>query len=746
MSPPHLRLIETSEPPFPAVVTRPSERQGPIFRSDPFRPAPARKPLGQILLDMKAVAPENLLRALGLRDRQDIRLGDILLTRGWVREADLTAALCLQWQVRAVDLIAEPPDPRLLDRLGTEFCLTHGVLPWRRAGGAMVIATARPEDFDRVRAVLPRGFGPVIMALAPESDIRAALVRARAATLARRAENRVPEAESCRGQNGKRARRHGFGALAALVLALIALPQGTVGLLSLWAILTLIATLALKVAASAATMRTHRADRATVPPPIPPKLPVVSMMVPLFREDDIAPRLLQRLGRIDYPKELLDILLITEEEDTATREALRRHRLPRWMRIVTVPDGPVRTKPRALNFALDFCRGSIVGVWDAEDAPAPGQIIEVARRFAAAGDDVACLQGVLDFYNARHNWLTRCFTIDYAIWFRAILPGLARLGLVVPLGGTTLFFRREIIEKLGGWDAHNVTEDADLGLRLARHGYRTELIDTVTEEEPNARVLTWLKQRSRWQKGYAVTWASHMRDPAKLWRDLGAKRFWGVQVLFLGSLTQAILAPILLSYWLVAFGLPHPLTGVMPGWLMASVGALFILSEGVNLILGLWAVRGHKHRHLLPWLPLMSLYAPLASLSSYKALWEWITAPFYWDKTRHGVVEPGEEAAGEASVLMLYDPVYLPPSVVTPLTPRHRLRTAPAARLHFRALPVDLAEPAPEIAAPPVGIPRPPAQLRLVAREAREPYVTGSTIANASRRPSIEFQACFEGF
>lgn len=739
MSPPRLRLIETSAPPVPVVAARS------FVRSVPVRPSPTRRPLGQILLDMKAVAPENLLRAIALRDRQDIRLGDILLTRGWVREADLTAALCLQWQARALDLIAEPPDPRLLDRLGAEFCLTHGVLPWRLSGGAMVIATAEPESFDRVRSALPASVGPVIMALAPEGDIREALVRARAASLARRAETRVPAAESCRGQSGRRAQRIGSWTLAVLVAALALLPQVTVVLLSLCAIVTLIASTGLKIACGVSTIGANAMRRAEAPPPLPARLPIVSVMVPLFREDDIAPRLLERLGRIDYPKELLDILLITEAEDTATRDALRRHNLPRWMRIITVPDGPLRTKPRALNFALDYCRGAIIGVWDAEDAPAPGQIIEVVRRFAAAPADVACLQGVLDFYNARHNWLTRCFTIDYAIWFRAILPGLARLGLVVPLGGTTLFFRRETLVKLGGWDAHNVTEDADLGLRLARHGYRTELIRSVTEEEPNARLGAWLRQRSRWQKGYAVTWASHMRDPAKLWHDLGAKRFWGVQILFLGSLIQAILAPVILSYWLIALGLPHPVAGVIPAPLMAAVGGLFVLCEAVSLTLGLWAVRGRKHRHLVPWLPLMHLYAPLAALSSYKALWEWMIAPFYWDKTRHGLVDTGAEVAGEATVLILSDPIHVPPSVVTPLVPRRPLRPRPATRLHFRALAADRATPEPVRATPPDAAAR-RAQIRLVPAPARRPYVTGSTIAQASRRPGIEFQTCFEGF
>ena len=145
---------------------------------------------------------------------------------------------------------------------------------------------------------------------------------------------------------------------------------------------------------------------------------------------------------------------------------------------------------------------------------------------------------MLDFYNTGANWLARCFAVEYATWFRLILPGLARLGLVVPLGGTTLFFRRDALERLGAWDAHNVTEDADLGLRLARHGYRTELIATVTGEEANCRTWPWVRQRSRWLKGYAMTWAAHMRAPVALWRDLGTRRFVGVQVLFLGTLVQ----------------------------------------------------------------------------------------------------------------------------------------------------------------------------------------------------------------
>ena len=323
-----------------------------------------------------------------------------------------------------------------------------------------------------------------------------------------------------------------------------------------------------------------------------------------------------------------------------TRDALARTALPPWMRQILVPPGTVRTKPRALNYALDFCRGSIVGVYDAEDAPAPDQLRRVVRRFRESPPEVACLQGVLDFYNARTNWLSRCFTIDYATWFRIVLPGIARLGLVIPLGGTTLFFRRSALERLGGWDAHNVTEDADLGLRLARHGYRCELIDSVTEEEANCRAIPWIRQRSRWLKGYALTWISHMRRPGLLLRDLGLWKFMGVQILFLGTLSTFLLAPLVWSFWLLPFGLPHPLAGIVPWWLFVALGSAFLLTELVNIAASAVAVSSTRHRWLIPWVPTMHFYYPLGALASWKALVEMVVRPFYWDKTAHGLYGP----------------------------------------------------------------------------------------------------------
>ncbi|AGT09494.1 glycosyltransferase family 2 protein [Paracoccus aminophilus] len=622
------------------------------------------RPLGQILLEDEAVSAQNLLKAVVMRQRQDAPLGEILLTHDWVSEEALTRALSRQWRSSQVDLKAMPPDPRLIDRIGADRCIAAGILPWRRVGGVTYVACARPDEFAETRKLLPEDFGAIRMLLASETALREAALGARRSQLARRAETCVAAAESCRSRNDARIAR-----LAGVVLALLALglwfaPLTMLSLITGWTILTLIATMSLKTLAFASVIRDEaraRRKSGTLPerlkaePEMKGPLPVISVMVPLFNESDIAGRLVERLSRLTYPRELTDVLLVIEESDKVTSEALAQTRLPRWIRTVTVPDGPVQTKPRALNFALSFCRGQIIGVWDAEDRPEPDQLHKIARGFHFAAPDVACLQGALDFYNPRTNWLARCFTIEYATWFRANLRGVARLGLVVPLGGTTMFIRRKALEEVGCWDAHNVTEDADLGVRLARRGWRTEMIDTVTHEEANCRALPWVKQRSRWLKGYAMTWAVHMRQPRQLWRELGPRRFWGFQTQFLGGLSQYLLAPVLWSFWALAFGLPHPLEAplqtVWNGWALTLLITTMIATEVINICAGLWAVREPEHRHLLPWVPSLHLYFPLGCLAGWKALYEVVARPFFWDKTSHGHFDEISTEGDDASSL-----------------------------------------------------------------------------------------------
>ena len=599
------------------------------------QPIDTDQALAMALLQDGVVAPHLILQALG-EIRQGGRLVDVLLSRRLIRPEALYAALCARTGLGLADLRGLAPDPRLIDKLGAQFCLTHKIVPWRDSGGIVVIATAHPETFQQHYARLITTFGPIAQVLAPAERIEAALRTARGAQLARAAETRLPLAESCRGF---RTTALGTWAVLAGLLALtVTMWSLSLSVLLLWSALTLALTAGLKLAA---LLQTRPAEPPAAAAVVIARLPVVSIMVALYRESDIAARLVRRLSRLDYPHDLLDIILIVEEDDRLTRDTLRRADLPAWIRVTVAPRGRVRTKPRALNFGLAQCRGSIVGVYDAEDAPEPDQIRKVVDRFHHRGPEVACLQGQLDFYNPRRNWLARCFTVEYAGWFRVMLPGLQRLGLPLPLGGTTLFFRRDVLERLGGWDAHNVTEDADLGMRLARHGFRTEVIETTTYEEANCAALPWVKQRSRWVKGYLMTYMAHMRTPRLLWRQLGPRGFLGFQVLFLGSLSQALLAPLMWSMFALQLGLGHPVASVLNHGVIVAIAVLFAVAEALNVVLGIVGLRRSGQDLSAAWVPTLILYFPLQAFAAYKALWEVLRCPFYWDKTSHGAFSAG---------------------------------------------------------------------------------------------------------
>lgn len=605
-----------------------------------------QQPLDEILVDMGVLSRDEQLRLLAIQKQCAAPFHHVCLAEGAVSQKDLLRAQAAKWA--ALELSAEetPADPALMSLLDPIFCLEHGVLPWLKLGNTTVVATSRPDAFETLRAQFPETMGPVVMGVVTEEDIHHAIADAHAQTLTAQAETSVAEPESCRGMHVIATRRQMAAAGCAGLLfttLILAFPAVFYGLAALWAAGTLIAVALMKGAACLARLTGPVLPDAAPAPPLD-ALPRMSILVPLFKETGIAETLVTRLQALTYPKSKLDVVLVLEADDAQTHDTLARTQLPPWMRTISVPGGTLTTKPRAMNYALNFCHGDIVGIYDAEDNPAPNQLETVAAQFAAMPPDVACLQGILDFYNPRANWLARCFTIEYASWFRIVLPGLAKMGFAIPLGGTTVFFRREVLIEVGGWDAHNVTEDADLGMRLSRRGYRTEMVETVTLEEANCRWWPWVRQRSRWLKGYMSTYRVHMRRPSALLRDLGMKRFIGFQVFFLGSLSQFVLAPVLWSLWLVVFGLPHPLAGWLPAGALWALTILFLLTEGLGLIIGAAAVSSPRHRHLMPWLPTLMFYFPLGSIAAYKALTELFRNPFYWDKTEHG------HALGSATV------------------------------------------------------------------------------------------------
>lgn len=601
------------------------------------------QPVSRILLDQGTLPARDMVFALAETAQLGAPLPLVLEAEALVSQDDILDAQSAHWGTLRLRRTGSPPDPELSDLLSPEFCLSNGILPWMKLGSTLVIATSRPEQFQALLPHFPGDFGPLLMAVCSEQDIHDEIGARHGTYLSNRAEQDAPLSTSCRdiglGTDRTRHLALAFGTLALMVLVLF--PNIFFGLSAFVAVVSMTAIQGLRIAGWLA----NRNTKEPVLPDVPiAALPNITLLVPLFKEAQIADTLVRRLTRLDYPRARLEVILILEEIDTETRSLIQKTDLPNWMKVLEVPIGKITTKPRALNYALRFARGEIIGIYDAEDAPATDQLRKVAAQFAASPASTACLQGILDFYNPKSNWLARCFTIEYASWFRIVLPGLTKLGLAIPLGGTTVFLRRAALQAVGGWDAHNVTEDAELGIRLARMGYKTEMLHSVTREEANIKPWPWVKQRSRWLKGYALTWWCHTRNPRKLAQDLGIWRFWGFQIIFLASLIQFLLAPVLWSFWSLLLGpdhpLSHPLSNVVSGQGLQTIIGILIASQVASLILFTSGIARSQHKGLLIFVPTMFVYFPLGCVAFYKALLEIVRAPFFWDKTQHGVSEP----------------------------------------------------------------------------------------------------------
>jgi len=597
--------------------------------------------LAQVLVKNGALTRADANQALALLATQGANFADILVFNNYCDAETVARARASLWAVAFFKGDDLRLDHRILDQIGADICLKNRCLPMTDRKGRVTLVTACPEAFADFSHIIPPEIGPLTLAVGIESDILKAILAQRAMYLVNAATNALDATQSCRDFKIYDPAKTASVGIVAVLSAIALAPTLLFTFLFLLASFVLLMNTGFKLWVTAAFLRARKFGASIAPTCVPApddgKLPIVSILIPLFRETDIAERLLARMAKIRYPPALLDIIYLVEEADSATHAALARANLSQNMRILTVPDGPIRTKPRAMNFALPLCRGSIIGIYDAEDAPETDQILKIVAKFQISAPNVACLQARLDFYNTSRNWLARCFTVEYATWFRVILPGLQGLGMPIPLGGTSVFFRREVLEKVGAWDAHNVTEDADLGMRLAKNGYQTELVNSTTYEEANCRPWPWIKQRSRWLKGYGLTYIVMMRQPVSLIREVGFANFCGLQVLFLGTLAGFILAPVLLSFWLLTFGVPHPAASILPEWSLWVLLFLFIMAEIVTISVGLLAVKIRENSGRLGlWVPSMHFYFPMASIGAFKAIYEMATAPFYWDKTQHG--------------------------------------------------------------------------------------------------------------
>jgi cellulose synthase/poly-beta-1,6-N-acetylglucosamine synthase-like glycosyltransferase len=329
-------------------------------------------------------------------------------------------------------------------------------------------------------------------------------------------------------------------------------------------------------------------------------------------------------------------LLEEDDHDTIAAARLATSALPR--EIILIPKGQPRTKPKACNLGLLGAKGELVTIYDAEDRPEPLQLRRVVAAFRQLPPLVACLQAKLSYHNIHQNLLTRWFTAEYETWFSLMLPALARIGGPVPLGGTSMHIPRAILQVVGGWDPFNVTEDADLGVRLQRLGYQVAVLDSTTLEEANSDVVNWVRQRSRWYKGYLQTWLVHMREPVRLWREVGGRAFLGINLLLGAVPLVAVLNPIfwaLTAVWFLAQ--PHALTALLPAPIYYPALASMLAGNVLALYVSIIAIRVRRQPDLLLAVILSPLYWAMMSIAAIRALVQLLHAPYFWEKSVHGL-------------------------------------------------------------------------------------------------------------
>ncbi|MEA2895766.1 MAG: glycosyltransferase XagB [Bradyrhizobium sp.] len=373
------------------------------------------------------------------------------------------------------------------------------------------------------------------------------------------------------------------------------------------------------------------------------QLPVYTVIAALYREAKSVAPLMQAIDAFDYPREKLQVILVLEPNDLATRAAIARLGPMPHVQVLVAPATGPQTKPKALNCALAFVRGSFTAVFDAEDRPDPGQLRAALDVFRGHDTDVACAQASLCIdNNNKDSWLSRTFAAEYAGQFDIFLPGLAAMRMPLPLGGSSNHFRTAVLREVGGWDAWNVTEDADLGFRLARFGYRSVTFDSTTNEEAPIRFKAWLGQRSRWMKGWMQTWSVHMREPRRLWREAGPRGFLTLNIIVGGNVLTALAYPILVVEF--AAYLVTTAAAIMPGWFftgslaplhIATIAAGFVSTVVIGLM-GLARRAKLRSGWVLAATP---VYWAYLSIAAWRALWQLWRDPYHWEKTEHGLTQ-----------------------------------------------------------------------------------------------------------
>lgn len=606
-------------------------------------PLTARIRLGDVLQQEGLLTSAQLEEALHLQQRWGSRLGDIILAKGWVRAFDLYRLLARHYQRPFVDLVNSPPDGSLLAADDIALYTDLLFLPWRREGDRVIIATADPGP-EVIAAAQARFGSNVDFVITSKFDVIWNVQRSSNQFLTQKSvfmlSERRPDQSARQVFTGRQL--IGFGLLAGVFLTLLIFwPIATLIAFNLFIALFFLLSFGLRAVLTLTGAR-KRIDIKVTPEMVARlddrELPVYTILVPMYKEPKTLPILTSALRRMDYPLSKLDVKLILEEDDEETIQAAKDLGLEGIFEIIRVPYSLPKTKPKACNYALNFARGEYVTIYDAEDKPEPDQLKKAVAAFRMARENVACIQARLNYFNATENWLTRLFTLEYSLWFDYYLPALEVLRIPIPLGGTSNHFKMKVLREVDAWDPFNVTEDADLGVRLTQRGYSVGVLNSTTFEEANNHVPNWIRQRSRWVKGYMQTYLVHMRKPRELYRSLGPVGFWGFQFFVGGNLLTVLLLPWILGlyiFWLVTQS--NLIDPIFPPWVLYLSIFNLVFGNGFFIYINMLGAFKRSYYRLIPYALTAPAYWVLMSVAGYKAFWQLIHNPFYWEKTHHGL-------------------------------------------------------------------------------------------------------------
>jgi cellulose synthase/poly-beta-1,6-N-acetylglucosamine synthase-like glycosyltransferase len=673
------------------TVIAPRSAAGPAPRRGRGRHA-APERLGDVLVEQGALTEQQLAEALEQHQRVGAPLGAVVLAKGWVTRRQLYVALAEVWGADLAFVDPVEVDEELARLFPAAMLARETWLPLRVEEDGdgqpqVVVATAgRPSAHIAEEVVRRTGIPRVRQIVTTDWDVQRALRTVWRDELVHDAVDSLAERRPDESASTVFVwPQIAFG--ITLVVAVVAGALLDFSLTRIVVIATINVAVALAVGALSliSTLGTayETAEQVTdeeVAALDDTELPFYTILVPVYREAGIVGLLMRNLAALDYPREKLEILLLLEEDDPETLQAALAAAPPDIVRIVVVPHALPKTKPRACNVGLTFARGEYVVIYDAEDRPDPDQLKKSIIAFRKGGDDLVCVQAALNYFNAQENLLTRLFTLEYSMWFDYTLSGLDKSSLPIPLGGTSNHFRTDMLRELGGWDPYNVTEDADLGIRASARGFRVAVVNSTTYEEANMAVGNFIRQRSRWIKGYMQTVLVHTRHPVRLVRAIGLRQVAAFTLLIGGTPLMFLATPWLYATMVTELVAPGTLVPALPGWLTVVSTANLLLGNGVIIYLGLLGGFKRRNYRLVPFALLAPLYWLLHSVASYKAVWQLLTNPFYWEKTQHGLsshvqveevprlgpedgnVPPAEDVATPATtgVVRLMDPRSVP--------------------------------------------------------------------------------------